>query len=189
MASVDTTDRGFTPFENDIYSIRKTALELANKDDLFQIYENTNLNLIPLIEGDSKKVFVLTGPQKNNVVIFGNDYLITFDKDNKVASKKRLHKNIIPIEYTDDGKIEDSEVQGTLHSHLPETGDLITSTDICTLMLYGKFAGWKTHTVVSQKYICIWSCEGNTLAVVAKDAMEKINKDQKKSKEKKDKSE
>jgi hypothetical protein len=37
-----------------------------------------------------------------------------------------------------------------MHSHLPETGDFITPTDICTLMPYEKFANWKTHNVVSK---------------------------------------
>jgi hypothetical protein len=63
---------------------------------------------------------------------------LTFDKDNNLISKKQLHKNIIPIEY---GKEEEGiTIESTIHSHLPETGDFITATDICTLMLYGKIA-------------------------------------------------
>lgn len=61
---MDNTEREFTSFENDIYTIRKTALALINKDTLFKTYKNTNLNLIPLIEGDSKKIFVLTDLNK-----------------------------------------------------------------------------------------------------------------------------
>jgi hypothetical protein len=184
-AKVDNDDRDFTTIENDIYIIRKTTLELINKDPLFKTYKNTDLNLIPLIEGNSKKVFVLTGPQKSGVVIFGNDYLVTFDKDNQIKSKKQLHKNIIPQEYSTDGKIDGKEVVGGIHTHLPETGDLMTPTDICTLMLYAKFAGWKSYTVVSEKYINIWTCETNSLAVVPKDIFDNVNKDQEKRNKKK----
>ena len=184
-AKVENADRGFTTLENDIYNIRKTTLELINNDTLFKTYKNTSLNLIPLIEGSSKKVFVLTGPEKSGVVIFGNDYLITFDKHNKVATKKQLHMNIIPIDYSASKKEGDKNVVGAMHTHLPETGELITSTDICTLMLYAKFAGWKSYMVVSDKYMNIWNCETNSLAVVSKDIVDKIDKDQEKRNKKK----
>ncbi|MBL0063424.1 MAG: hypothetical protein IPP38_00045 [Bacteroidetes bacterium] len=184
-AKVDNTEREFTSFENDIYTTRKTALALINKDTLFKTYKNTNLNLIPLIEGDSKKIFVLTGPEQNGVVIFGNDYLITFDKNNEVKSKKQLHKNIIVQEYSSNGKIDGNKVVGGIHTHLPETGNLMTSTDICTLMLYAKFAGWESYSVVSEKYYNIWTCATNSLAVVPKDVFDKINKDQEKRNKKK----
>jgi hypothetical protein len=159
------TEREFTKFENDLYVIRKIAFETIKSDTLFRTYKNTNLNLIPLINNGEKKVYVLTGPQKNGLVIFGNDYLLTFDAKNNLTSKKQLHKNIIPINYG--GKEEEGkELEGTMHSHLPETGDFITATDICTLMLYGKFAKWKQHNVVSQKYLNIWNCITNQLIVL-----------------------
>ena len=177
-AKVDGKERDFTTLESDIYTIRREALALINSDTLFKTYSNTDLNLIPLVDGNSKKVFVLTGPKKTGVVIFGNDYLITFNKKNQVTNKKQLHKNIIPTEYSRDGKNGDIQVLGAMHTHLPETGSLITSTDICTLMLYEKFAGWKSYYVMSGEYVSIWDCEANTLAVLSREVFEKISKDQ-----------
>jgi hypothetical protein len=186
-AKTDLTERDFTQTENDLFQIRTIALEElnTNSDGLFKFYKNTNPNIIPLINGQEKKVYIFTGPQQSGVVIFGNDYLMTFDKNNKLLTKKQLHKNIIPIEYgkTEDGK----EVVGAMHSHLPETGDFITATDICTLMLYEKFAKWETYNVVSEKYLNIWNCETDQLTVISMDAVEKINKDQEKRKKKKNK--
>jgi hypothetical protein len=183
-AKTDFTEREFTANEYDIYAIRKIALSEANSDTLFRRYKNTNLNFIPLINGNEKKVYILSGPQQNGVVIFGNDYLLTFDKNNNLALKKQLHKNIIPIYYG--GKEEEGkQTVGAMHSHLPETGDFITATDICTLMLYEKFAKWKTHNVVSKNYLNIWDCETDQLLVISMDAVEKINKDQEKRKKKK----
>jgi hypothetical protein len=183
-AETDLNEREFTSNEYNLYVIRKNALTTINSDTLFKTYKNTNLNLIPLITGNEKKVYVLTGPKQNGVVIFGNDYLLTFDNDNNLTSKRQLHKNIIPINYG--GKEEDGkEIEGTIHSHLPETGELITATDICTLMLYEKFAKWKQHNVISQKYLNIWNCLTDQLTVIPMSTIDKINKDQEKRKKKK----
>lgn len=188
-ANIDLTERDFNKPENDLYEIRKLALTEINADTLFKTYKNTNLNLIPLINGQDKKVYVLTGPQNSGVVIFGNDYLMTFDVNNKLIIKKQLHKNIIPVYYG--GKEEEGKKSvGAMHSHLPETGQFMTATDICTLMLYGKFAKWEQHIVVSEKYMNIWSCKTDQLTVVPRDVVDKINNDQekrnKKDKKKKD---
>ena len=156
-----------------------------NADTLFKSYKNTNLNLIPLINGNEKKVYVLTGPQNIGVVIFGNDYLLTFDTNNKLLNKKQLHMNIIPVYYG--GKEEkDKTSVGAVHMHLQATGQFMTATDICTLMLYEKFAKWEQHMVVSEKYMNIWNCKTDQLTVIPKDVIDKINKDQEKGKMKKD---
>lgn len=178
-AETDLTERDFTINEFNLYQIRTVAFsELRNnKDEFFNFYQNTNPNLIPLINGDDKKVYILTGPTQSGIVIFGNDYLLTFDENNNLTSKKQLHKNIIPIEYGD--LEEDKEIVGSMHNHSEETGDFITATDICTLMLYSKFAKWKTHNVVSKKYLNIWNCESNQLIVVSVDFDKEANKNKK----------
>lgn len=117
-AKADGSERDFTTNELDIYIIRKIALAEINSDTLFKTYKNTNLNLIPIIDKGEKKVYVLTGPQNNGVVIIGNDYLLTYDKKNKLFTKKQLHKNIIPLKYT-----EEKDEAVTMHTHLKETGD------------------------------------------------------------------
>lgn len=188
-ANLSLAEREFTESENKLFEIRKLAMTEINSDTLFKTYKNTNLNLIPLISDNLKKVYVLTGPKNHGVVIFGNDYLLTFDNNNKLLTKKQLHKNIIPVYY--DGKEdEDKKSVGTMHSHLPETADFMTATDICTLMLYEKFAKWEQHIVVSEKYMNFWNCKTDQLTVIPREVVNKINKDQekrnKKDKKKKD---
>ena len=178
-AVIDLSERSFTPTEFNLFTIRSIALKEINNDTLFKHYKNTSLNLIPLISNNEKKVYVLTGPQNNGVVIFGNDYLLTFDSENNLISKKQLHRNIITSNYgekTEDGK----EVFGAMHTHLPETGDFITATDICTLMLYEKFAKWKQYMITSANYFSIWNCLSDQLTTLTNEAMDKIYKDQKK---------
>jgi hypothetical protein len=136
-SKTELEERELNQTELELYEIRKTALITINSDTIFKQYKDTNLNLIPLISNGEKKVYVLTGPQKNGVIIFGNDYLLRFDNNNKLLDRKRLHKNIIWTEFGQ--KLEEgNEVVAGSHTHLPETGDFITATDICTLMLYEK---------------------------------------------------
>jgi hypothetical protein len=166
-ANVSLIEREFTKTENDLYEIRKLALVEVDSDTLFKTYKTTNLNLIPIINGKEKKVYILTGPQNSGVVIFGNDYLLIFDENNKLLVKKELHKNIIPVYYGEKEE-EGKKSVGAVHSHLPETGQFMTATDICTLMLYGNFAKWEQHIVVSEKYMNIWNCKTEQLTVIAR---------------------
>lgn len=175
-AGVDLAERDFTKTELDLYTIRQLAFKEVNSDTLFKSYKNTSLNLIPIHGEKEKKVYVLTGTSKQGVVIFGNDYLLTFDAGNQLQSKKQLHKNIIPVYFGGEEK-QGSKTIGTMHSHQPETGDFITVTDICTLMLYEKFTGWEQHIVVSEKYMNIWNCKTNQLVVLPKEVTDKIYND------------
>lgn len=186
QAVVDMGERSFTALEQELYMIRKLSLIEIGRDTMFRTYKNTALNLIPLKQGLEKKVYILTGPRENGVVIFGNDYLITFDGDNNIIAKRQLHKNIIPIN-TNSNEVDGKLVIGTMHSHLPETGEFITATDVCTLMLYAKMAGWKTHQVVTPGYLNIWSCETNQLTVISRETVNRVNEDDKKQKRKKKK--
>jgi hypothetical protein len=178
-AKTDLTEREFTKTEFDFFTIRSKALKAISSDTFFKSYKNTNFNLVPLITNGEKKVYVLTGTGQTGVVIFGNDYLLTFDSDNNLTGRKQLHRNMIVVKYGEK-KEDGNEIVGAIHTHLPETGDFMTATDICTLMLYEKFAKWKQHTVVSANYISIWNCETDVLIAITKDAMNKIEKDQKK---------
>lgn len=162
-AIVDIEPRNFNEIERKLYELFKKSLELINNDPYFKTYQNSNLNLVPLITKDSYQVFVLTGPSISNVVIFGNDYLIKFDKKLNFESRKKLHNDIIPIEYkTQDGDY----TRETIHSHNDETGPYMTSTDVCTLMLYSKFTQWKQHTVFSKEYTNFWNCQENQLYIL-----------------------
>ncbi|MFH6993008.1 hypothetical protein [Flavobacterium sp. FlaQc-48] len=174
-ARVETEERNFSKNENDLYIIRTKALNAIKTDTVFKHYPNSSLNLIPVISNNEKKVYVLTGPTNNGVVIYGNDYLLHFDEKNNLKSTKRLHANIIPVNFGN----EENITLASIHSHLPQTGDLITATDICTTMLYEKFTNWSTVYVTSQKYVSIWNCKTDELTVMTTDAFEKIKNDKK----------
>jgi hypothetical protein len=174
---LDTIRRPFNDQERDYYTIRKTAAKRATIDTTFRYFKNTSLNMVPLIQKGVKRVYALTGPKANGVVIFGNDYLMNFNNSNEITSVQRLHKSIIPFYNTADTS---KAAKTTMHSHLPQTGDFITATDICTLMLYEKFTTWEQHYVISKNDISIWDCKKNNLLILTMEVWKKINEDQQK---------
>ena len=171
-AKADLAERSFSKNENDLYQIREKALQAMRSDTIFKVYKNSNLNLIPVINNNEKKVYVLTGPTNNGVVIYGNDYLLTFNDKNELKSTKVLHANIIPVNFGDSKELQ----IGSMHSHLPRTGDLITATDICTTMLYEKFTGWETVMITSKEYVSVWNCKTDELTVMTSKEFDKMNK-------------
>lgn len=171
-ALIDTVKRDFSSKEKDLYTIRKAATSALTSDTLFKFFKHTNFNVIPFIEKNERKVYILTGPENTGVVIIGNDYLLTFDDQNKLIGKKRLHKSLISIPFNGD---EDAI---SMHTHLKDMDDYITPSDVCTLLLFGKFAKWKQHMVISEKYVSIWDCKTEKLVILTEEAWKKINKDQ-----------
>ncbi|MES2430760.1 MAG: hypothetical protein V4556_07460 [Bacteroidota bacterium] len=167
-ANIDDTKRNFTNEELEYYKIRKIALkELQRDTNFFQGYKNTSFNLIPIINKTEKKVYILTGTSRSDIVIIGNDYLLNFDMENNLISKRKLHANILTL----DTKVEEtnqdgSKNMGNVHNHLPETGDFITATDICTFRLYKNLTNWKQQLVISEKFLSIWNCETDKLIIV-----------------------
>lgn len=172
QAKVIMTGRALSPMEEDILELRKATFH-AIETEAFKMsyFKNTNPNIIPVVRGKDRKVYILTGPANPGVVIFGNDYLLNFDAKNTLKSARQLHKNIIPVEYE-----KETEGATSIHNHSDETGDFITATDICTLMLYADLAGWKQHYVISKKYCSIWDVKQQTLLIITTDAMKKILK-------------
>jgi hypothetical protein len=175
--TLDTATRAFNPAERDLYELKNAAQQRMVHDTTFKVLRNTNLNPVPIIQNGVKKVYVLTGPKVTGVVIFGNDYVLNFDKSNKVTEVKKLHKSFIPSYYAKPGS-DTSKIQvSAMHSHLPEYDEFITVTDICTLMLYEKFTTWNNCMVISPNYVSLWDCKKNSLTILTTEAWKKIAND------------
>lgn len=170
-ATIDLKKRPLLDFEIDLYKARSAVSNYIVQDSTFKQYNNTALNLIPTPTKKGMKVYVLTGPKVNGVVVFGNDYEVYLNKKGKVKTVVKIHSNIIPLEY-DNSK----EVKTSFHTHLKSTGEFITPTDICTLLLYGKYTGWTHHMVTSEKYVSSWDIKNQQLIILTKEAWERIYK-------------
>lgn len=177
-SKLDLSVRDFTEVEKEYFTIRKAAQERLKTDTIFKFYNNVNYNIVPIInKNKEKKVYFLSGTNLNNLVLFGNDYLIDFNKDNSIKKVQKLHNSLLSF------KIYDEKVGKTVsgvHSHVLEDWPFITPTDICTLMLYQKFTNWESYTVVSKKYTSLWNAKSNHLMIMKTEVLEKIQEDQKK---------
>jgi hypothetical protein len=178
-ATIDFKERDFKQNEKELYTMRTTALQEIQQDTLFKKYTNTNFNLIPAIYKGKRKVYVLTGPAKEGVVLFGNDYCLAFDKQDNLIEKKGIHRNLIPIKFEMEEQDESKKMVASIHSHTAGTSEFITPTDICTLMLYGKFTGWKCHIVISENYVSVWDCINESLVIMTVEEYERMRDEEK----------
>ena len=170
-------ERELTALERDYWQLRTAAYAALKDSKQFAVYENTSLNIVPLIDGEERKAYVLTGPKSNGLVIFGNDCLLRFNGQNELISFKKIHNNIMPIEFDPTGI---NDPVGAVHSHNATTGEFITATDICTLLLYQKFARWSTYFVTGPNHVSIWNCTKNELQLLTREDWEKNNPSPKK---------
>lgn len=169
--SVDTTNRLATDLEKDLISIRQLTLkEMSNNaDDFFSFYENCSFNLIPIITKKERKVYVLTSSQRSDVVYIGNDYLLTFNKKNKLKKKTKIHNSLIGMPVEDE---KGNRAISGMHSHV--NSKYIDPTDICTILLFKDYTDWKTHYVFGKKHVSIFDIEKETLVILTMKAWNKI---------------
>ena len=168
-----------TPEEADLITLRDDAIQkvYANEDGFFQFFEKTSFNFVPVIENNIKQVYILTGPKIYGVVLIGNDYLLTYNKKNKLKKKEKLHNSLLefPYKFEEGDKNEgNKKMEMTMHSHI--VTDLITETDICTLLLYKDFVEWDHHLVMSKKYVSIFDLEEESLQVMKTKDWKKLAK-------------
>ena len=169
--SIDTTTRKFTENEKEFYTIRSKAAQAILNDTLFKFYQNTSLNLVPIIKNGAKRVYVVTAQTAPDEVLLGNDYLINFDKDNDIIKKTKLHNNLIPL-----GTGGQDAIKASSHQHLGETSPFITATDICAFKLWKAKTTWVISFVVSAGYVSAWHFRDEFLEILTQDEWQKIMK-------------
>lgn len=168
---IDTLMKASTDLEKELLALRQKAEHIIYKDTtgFFSFYENTSYNIIPLIKGNKKLVYTLTGPQEGGNVWIGNDYLLTFDKKLELKERMKLHNTVLLFPFSDEKK----PIKTTYHSHV--VTDLITVTDVCTLLLYKDYLEWSQHYVLSEKMVTIYNIEKDTFVFLTKEVWDKIN--------------
>lgn len=175
-SKLDLAQRAFTKTEKNYFIIRQKTLARIKTDTIFKFYKNVNYNIVPIIKNKQRKVYVLSATNEGGKVLFGNDYLINFDRNNEITEVQRLHNSLITMPYND-GKAE--KVIGGIHSHILKNWLYMTPTDICTLMLYQKFTQWEQYTTISKEFVSIWNCKTNHLTLMKTEDWEKMNQEQK----------
>lgn len=171
---IDTTNNIASALEKSLILISQDARDRAssNEDKFFSFYENAALNFIPIIKEKEKSVFVLTGPQVGGVVLIGNDYKLSYNKKNELEKKIKIHNSILQFPYNSGDKA--NKTIETYHSHI--VTEYISSTDICTLLLYKNYVEWNKHIVIGKKEVSIFDMEKEELFTMKRKAWEKIAK-------------
>ena len=172
--SVDITEHKPTSHERDLITIRNDAFNSIYIDEnpFFTYYENTAFNIIPLINDNVKKVYVLTAPRKDGIILLGNDYLLTYGSNNTLIKKKKIHESLIELPFQ--GVDEEKKIETSMHTHV--NSSLIDATDICTILLYKDYIEWNQHIVISKKYVSIFNIEKEDLVVITKKAWERMKR-------------
>lgn len=170
---IDSLDKSPNELELDLITIRQDAMSRlqTNSDGFFSFYENSSLNPIPIIDGKTRRVFIIAGASVPNLVLLGNDYLLEYNKKNQLKEKNKIHNSLIQFPYSGEGG---NTLTSTMHSHV--LSDYISSTDICTLLLYREYVEWKQHTVISKKYVSILDMDKETLAILTREAWDRISR-------------
>lgn len=164
--TVDLVNRNFTAREKEYYALRAAVTQLSREDTMFKFYQNTTLNLVPLIDDIGKRVYCITGTSMSGIVPFGNDYLIRFN-DKGITSKEAIHKTLIAVS-NKDINTNAASVPAIIHTHLPGYSLYMTPTDICTAMLYGPYMQVESLVTVSERYISIWDSKHVELHILDK---------------------
>ena len=169
--SIDVYNREATPQEKILIDLRIEALKRITEDNtgFFKYYPKTSFNLIPVVNKEEQKVYIITGPQSDNVVLLGNDYLFKYDQNGRFLTKEKLHNSLIELQSK--GKSGDNKVEATFHNHL--ISEYITQTDICTLLLYKDFTDWKIHYVLGREHVSVFDMEKESLEIMTTEAWEK----------------
>lgn len=96
-----------------------------------QTFGSPNVDIVR-INDNLTRVYLLQGTIIEDMIPFGNDYSIDFDKNLNPIAFRKYHKSLIPTKTkTEDG----GKVKQIMHSHL-KNNPFITPTDICNFLLY-----------------------------------------------------
>jgi hypothetical protein len=173
-ASIDAKARAFTEGEQQIYAIRQLALGIAAKDTLFKRYKNCSLDPVPIVSNGTKRVYFFTNTQQPGIILFGNDYLIEFDKDNQPTAVKKFHDQLTPVS-TKPSTTDTGDAETTFHLHDRE--ELMTATDVCTLLLNKKVTNWNQHLARGKEVTSIWDSKNTGILFVPNDTFDNFGKE------------
>jgi len=115
---------------------------------------------------DKFLAYIIPMQNDDKLIIFGNDYLFTFDKNGEFIDFKPLHTNPIPVSLKSP---PDIKVKGTVHTHAGSSSEFMSPTDIAAMLLLKDKIEWEKHYVISGKYKSIYNVKEGTLVIEPKE--------------------
>ena len=160
--SVDLKSRKLTEYESALAKVRHAAFELLNYDfKFFKRPENSSFYVIMLDKGDEVHVFIIVGPKVKGAILLGNDYLMRYRKsDASLIDKKVLNPDVINLK----------TVKETHYNYVTYTQEnpklpYISSTDICSLLLYSLQTQWSTYKAESKTHLSVFNAKTKVLMI------------------------
>lgn len=138
------------------------AIEKYGDSLLFasQSFGQPNFDIIR-INDTLTRLYLLQGTVLENIIPFGNDYSIDFDKElNPIAFRKYHHSLIATRTKTEKG----GKVETVMHSHTKDN-PFITATDICNFLLY-RPKDMDMFYVYSTAYKCKFAYSVHTNSII-----------------------
>lgn len=139
-----------TKTEQDILKVRKKAVGLSVMwYKQFGYTQIVDPNVIIYKTSPQYEVYVIPGAKVPDLLPIGGDLWMTFKSDGELNKMDAIHNNLIPFEV---GITEEVFLR---HEHKGRrlAKEYITSTDVCTLLLYRDYLKEEKHVVVHRKYI------------------------------------
>lgn len=170
------------PVSIDNYEV-KTKSRLPEKDELthirikedvqksinlpfFKRYQNSFLQPIIFSTDTTYEVHLINVPNLSTSILFGNDYLITYDKTGKQIEKRALDPNLVAVPSVIELKKKGENY--TSHKHTKNATSEVTPTDICILLLYEPYVNWEEHRIETETSISTFKFGGGGLIVQQK---------------------
>lgn len=148
--------REMTTYEAEVWELWKMVTLMVQKDPGFKKVRDTYFMVVPMIEGESRKVYVLSAATRNNFFALGNDYLLHFNSAFELVSKQQFHTHNLMTPY---GR----KSSGHIHS---ESAPYISATDVCAFMLHPKAFAQESLKVYSPTFVSEWNFRDKTLDII-----------------------
>lgn len=137
--------------EMNILKVRKKAAGLSSMWYVqFGYTQIVNPNVIIYQTAPEFVVYVIPGAKQNGLLPIGGDLKMTFKPDGELDKLDAIHNNLIPFETHTP---EETAYLGHEHRGKRLAKEYMTSTDVCTLLLYRNYLKENKHLSVHKRYI------------------------------------
>ena len=174
---IDEAEREPNEKELMLMNFRAMVYKEINSDtSFFKHYAGVSMKAILMEAGKQIKVYVYSTTAKEGMVPIGGDYILIYDKKEKIIVEKTdLHKDLFFISTQFKGKAYEAS-KATQHIHKDGAAELITPTDVATLLLYKSQLEWDEHHVIAGKYTCVFTLIDRKLTIVPTSEFEALKK-------------
>ena len=153
-AKTDLLPRDWTALEKQLYKLKESSLKELQDATSFKVVENTHFELIPFIQKGQANVYVISVSDKPGIVVFGNDFVLSYDESLQILKKQALHKMMSSVAY----KVGASKnEEGNSHVIVSDKNEMPTSTDIVVLLMNEEATKWTNHAFISENFIYFWN--------------------------------